>query len=67
MSALAALVPFVDPDPVAILFSGVTTNLGTEVPAIVTGVVGIAALAFTIKAVWVGWRAASKAVGKTGA
>lgn len=55
-----------DPSPVTTLFDGIQTQLTADTPLIVAGIGGVAVFAFSIKGLWVAWRAASKAVGKAG-
>jgi ABC-type Na+ efflux pump permease subunit len=46
--------------------TAITSALGDAAPVAVAVVAAGAAAAFGIKALWVAWRAGSKAIGKTG-
>lgn len=54
-------------DPTDALFNAAQGQLDTALPKIVAGIGLIAVVAFSIKGLWVAWRAGSKAVGKVGA
>jgi hypothetical protein len=54
-------------DPTDALFAAAQGPLDTALPKIIVGVGLIAVVAFSIKGLWVAWRAGSKAVGKVGA
>lgn len=48
-------------------FGSVATSAATSQGAVATGVIlAVGAVAFGIKGLWIGWRAGSKAMGKTG-
>jgi len=53
-------------NPVTALFTAVQGGLDDNLPLIVGGISAIAVVAFSIKGLFVAWRAAGKAVGKTG-
>ncbi len=48
------------------LFDAIQTRLDAEAPLIIGGLTAIAVVAFGIKFLWVAWRGAGKAIGKTG-
>lgn len=48
------------------LFTAIQAKLDLEAPQIILGITAIAVVAFGIKFIWVAWRGAGKAIGKTG-